>query len=314
MAAAELYAQPWRLSALYPDGGKPESCGDPERGEGLAGSHQVPSGAQGGGLSAVLLPAHAGSQGAEAAPDRGQVGGALQTAQQRHGDQSDAQLQCKVDEQARKIWSLSEQLSALRASHSEEVERLCSELREDKAQETCIRELQEQLQRVESEKSCSEGRLGQEMEELKQHLTELEAMKSNLKEEKDALNQQIMEQSQELEDQLRRRAAESQELLCQLEGERARYQNLVKERARLEQCCENLQDEVAFQKVSSAGWADALDIPDTPGSQVAFLVAVTSGRRVSEIKALASEPPYTVFYKDKIQLRPSCQRWNLPST
>ncbi|XP_044857017.1 unconventional myosin-Vb-like [Mauremys mutica] len=158
------------------------------------------------------------------------------------------QLQCKVDEQAREIWSLSEQLSALRASHSEEVERLCSELREDKAQETCIRELQEQLQRVESEKSCSEGRLGQEMEELKQRLTELEAMKSNLKEEKDALNQRIMEQSQELEDQLRRHAAESQELLCQLEGERARYQNLVKECARLEQCCENLQDEVAFHK------------------------------------------------------------------
>ncbi|XP_044876207.1 unconventional myosin-Vb-like [Mauremys mutica] len=77
-------------------------------------------------------------------------------------------------------------------------------------------------------------------------------MTSNLKEEKDALNQQIMEQSQELEDQLRRRAAESQELLCQLEGERARYQNLVKERARLEQCCENLQDEVAFQKQNIA--------------------------------------------------------------
>ncbi|XP_043392074.1 unconventional myosin-Vb isoform X2 [Chelonia mydas] len=162
------------------------------------------------------------------------------------------QLQCKVDEQARENRSLSEQLSALRASHSEQVERLHSELRglrEDKAQETRIRELQEQLQRMESEKSNSEGRLGQEMEELKQRLTELEAVKSNLKEEKDALNQRIMEQSQELEDQLRRRvAAESQELLCQLEGERARYQTLVKECARLEQCCENLQDEVAFHK------------------------------------------------------------------
>ncbi|XP_043358593.1 unconventional myosin-Vb-like isoform X5 [Dermochelys coriacea] len=165
------------------------------------------------------------------------------------------QLQCKVDEQARENRSLSEQLSALRASHSEQVERLHSELqglREDKAQETRIQELQEQLQRMESEKSNLEGRLGQEMEELKQRLTELEAMKSNLKEEKDALNQRIMEQSQELEDQLRRRvAAESQELLCQLEGERARYQTLVKECARLEQCCENLQDEVAFHKSPS---------------------------------------------------------------
>ncbi|KAG6934787.1 unconventional myosin-Vb, partial [Chelydra serpentina] len=162
------------------------------------------------------------------------------------------QLQCKVDEQARENRSLSAQLSALRASHSEELERLRSELRglrEDTAQETRIRELQEQLQHVESEKGSSEGRLGRELEELKQRLTELEAMKSNLKEEKDALNQRIMEQSQDLEDQLRRRvAAESQELRGQLEGERARYQDLVKECARLEQCCENLQDEVAFHK------------------------------------------------------------------
>ncbi|XP_032651201.1 uncharacterized protein LOC116833646 isoform X1 [Chelonoidis abingdonii] len=38
--------------------------------------------------------------------------------------------------------------------------------------------------------------------------------------------------------------------------------------------------------------------------KVTFLVAVTSARRVSEIKALTSEPLYTVFYKDKVQLRP----------
>ncbi|XP_073211168.1 uncharacterized protein [Lepidochelys kempii] len=38
--------------------------------------------------------------------------------------------------------------------------------------------------------------------------------------------------------------------------------------------------------------------------KVAFLVAVTSARRVSELRALTSEPPYTVFHKDKVQLRP----------
>ncbi|XP_050795127.1 uncharacterized protein LOC127044378 [Gopherus flavomarginatus] len=38
--------------------------------------------------------------------------------------------------------------------------------------------------------------------------------------------------------------------------------------------------------------------------KVAFLVAVTSARWVSEIKALTSEPLYMVFYKDKVQLRP----------
>lgn len=38
---------------------------------------------------------------------------------------------------------------------------------------------------------------------------------------------------------------------------------------------------------------------------VAFLVAITSARRVSELRALMSEPPYTVFYKDKVQLKPN---------
>ncbi|XP_067413549.1 unconventional myosin-Vb-like [Emydura macquarii macquarii] len=162
------------------------------------------------------------------------------------------QLQCKVDEQARENQSLSEQLSVLRASHGEEAEQLRSEvrrLREDKTQELRIQELQGQLRHMESEKSSLEGRLAQEMEELKQRLMELEAMKSNLKEEKEALNQRIVEQSQDLKDQLRQHvAAESKELLSQLEEERARYQNLVTEYARLEQCYENLQDEVAFHK------------------------------------------------------------------
>lgn len=38
--------------------------------------------------------------------------------------------------------------------------------------------------------------------------------------------------------------------------------------------------------------------------KVAFLVAITSARWVSEIKVLMSESLYMVFYKDKVQLRP----------
>lgn len=33
-------------------------------------------------------------------------------------------------------------------------------------------------------------------------------------------------------------------------------------------------------------------------------MAITSARRVSELKASNSEPPDMVFYKDKVQLRP----------
>lgn len=36
--------------------------------------------------------------------------------------------------------------------------------------------------------------------------------------------------------------------------------------------------------------------------KVVFMVAITLARRVSEIRALTSELPYTVFFKDKVQL------------
>lgn len=43
-----------------------------------------------------------------------------------------------------------------------------------------------------------------------------------------------------------------------------------------------------------------------------YLVAITAARRVSELKALTSKSPYTVFYKDKVQLQPShmLMTWN----
>nr|XP_032642405.1 uncharacterized protein LOC116828359 [Chelonoidis abingdonii] len=38
--------------------------------------------------------------------------------------------------------------------------------------------------------------------------------------------------------------------------------------------------------------------------KTSFLVAITSARRVSELRALVVDPPYTIFHKDKVQLRP----------
>jgi len=53
-------------------------------------------------------------------------------------------------------------------------------------------------------------------------------------------------------EQHQRAARESRGLLQELEEERARYQSLVQEYARLEQVYENLRDEVAFHRVR--GW------------------------------------------------------------
>ncbi|XP_075632393.1 unconventional myosin-Vb [Balearica regulorum gibbericeps] len=162
------------------------------------------------------------------------------------------QLQCRLDEQAQEKQRLVEQLLQLNAAHAEEVQRLQAEmqrLREDAAHDIQVQQLQERLAELErhSMKSC----LGQEVEELRQHLAEVEAMKVQLGEERDALIQRISEQSQDLEEQHQRAARESQGLLQELEEERARYQSLVQEYTRLEQGYENLRDEVAFHRQST---------------------------------------------------------------
>ncbi|XP_068775615.1 unconventional myosin-Vb [Struthio camelus] len=162
------------------------------------------------------------------------------------------QLQCRLDEQAQEKQCLSEQLLALNAAHAVEVQRLQAEmqrLQEDAACDARVQHLQERL--AELEQHSAESRLGQELEELKQRLAEVEAVKLHLGEERDALVRRMLEQSQDLEEQHKRAARESRGLLQELEEERARYQSLVKEYARLEQGYENLRDEMAFHKQST---------------------------------------------------------------
>ncbi|NXX21056.1 MYO5B protein, partial [Podargus strigoides] len=180
------------------------------------------------------------------------------------------QLQCQLDEQAQEKQRLVEQLSGLNAAHAEEVQRLRAEmqrLREDAAGDTRGQQLERH-----SVKSC----LLQEVEELRQvcstgctcpsafpqRLAEVEAVKLQLREEKDALIQRMSEQLQELEEQCQRTAQESQGLLQELKEEQARYQSLVQEYTRLEQGYENLRDEVALHRVR--GWQGHREAQDNP--------------------------------------------------
>ncbi|XP_032059649.1 unconventional myosin-Vb-like [Aythya fuligula] len=162
------------------------------------------------------------------------------------------QLQCRLDEQAQEKQRLAEQLSALNTAHAEEVQRLRAEmqgLREDAARDAQVQQLQERL--AELERHSAESRLAQEVDELRKRLAEVEAVKLHLGEERDALIQRTLEQSQDLEEQHQRAVRESRGLQQELEEERARYQSLVKEYARLEQGYENLRDEVAFHRQST---------------------------------------------------------------
>ncbi|KAM6331896.1 unconventional myosin-Vb-like [Alca torda] len=143
---------------------------------------------------------------------------------------------------------LVEQFLVVIAAYAEEVQRLRAEMqqpREDAARDAQVQQLQERL--AELERHSATSCLGQEAEELKQCLAEVEAMKLQLGE-KDALIQHVLEQSRDLEEQYQRVAHENRGLLQELEEERARYQSLVQEYARLEQAYENVRDEVAFQR------------------------------------------------------------------
>ncbi|OXB69833.1 UNVERIFIED_CONTAM: hypothetical protein H355_013936, partial [Colinus virginianus] len=162
------------------------------------------------------------------------------------------QLQRRLDEQAQEKQQLAEQLSALNAAHAEEVQRLREEmrwLREDAVHDAQVQRLQERL--AELERRSAESHLAQEVEELRQRLAEVEAVKLHLGEERDALIQRTLEQSQDLEEQHQRAARESRGLQQELEEERAHYQSLVQEYARLEQGYENLRDEIAFHRQST---------------------------------------------------------------
>ncbi|XP_068277030.1 unconventional myosin-Vb-like [Nyctibius grandis] len=199
------------------------------------------------------------------------------------------QLQCRLDEQAQEKQRLVEQLSGLSTAHAEEVQCLRAEvqrLREDAARDAQVQWLQERLAELEGHnvKTC----LGQEVEELRQHLAEVEAVKLQLGKERDALVQRMLEQSQDLEEQHQRAARESQGLLQELEEERARYQSLVQEYTRLEQGYENLRDEVAFHRQNTLRRSPSSE--SFLGSESSYLSSVSTdpSRDGSEQQAEAS--------------------------
>uniref|UniRef100_H9H1A8 Uncharacterized protein n=1 Tax=Meleagris gallopavo TaxID=9103 RepID=H9H1A8_MELGA len=175
------------------------------------------------------------------------------------------QLQRRLDEQAQEKQQLAEQLSALNAAHAEEVQRLREEmrwLREDAAHDAQVQRLQERL--AELERHSAESHLAQEVEELRQVRRGAGGDGSALFKDPHApilgapsLCSHVFPRVCLPTEQHQRAARESRGLQQELEEERARYQSLVQDYARLEQGYENLRDEVAFHRVRSCGGASA---------------------------------------------------------
>lgn len=143
--------------------------------------------------------------------------------------------------------------------HVAEVEKLQKELerqRQNQQDENQLSTLQEEIEalRAELAKSKEERKITEDLymnekQQLQQRISELEVENTWLKEEKEALNKRILVHSEGIKDEFAQSALkENQEIQKDLEEERSRYQNLVKEYTRLEQRYDNLREEVTLIK------------------------------------------------------------------
>uniref|UniRef100_A0A670ZR92 Myosin VB n=1 Tax=Pseudonaja textilis TaxID=8673 RepID=A0A670ZR92_PSETE len=167
------------------------------------------------------------------------------------------QLQRKIDEQNKEYKSLSEQLSTAASAHCTEIEKLKKELerhQQKKGDRNQLVSLQEEidslrlaLEKAHGERKIVEDTYAKEKQVLQKRISDLEEENVLLKEEKEALNNKILGQS---EDEFAKNAVEENLMKKELDEERVRYQNLVQEYSRLEQRFENLSDEMTLIKQS----------------------------------------------------------------
>uniref|UniRef100_A0A493TGP4 Myosin VB n=1 Tax=Anas platyrhynchos platyrhynchos TaxID=8840 RepID=A0A493TGP4_ANAPP len=158
------------------------------------------------------------------------------------------QLQRKIDEQNKEYKLLNEQLSTLTSAHSSEVEKLKKELEQyqqsqqgDGNQLVSLREEMEHL-RLELEKAHGERKVVEDSYVKEKDLLR-KVQNALLKQEKEELNSRILCQSEG-----KQKAEENIQMKKELEEERSRYQNLIKEYSRLEQRYDNLRDEMTIIK------------------------------------------------------------------
>ncbi|XP_072310240.1 unconventional myosin-Vb isoform X2 [Eucyclogobius newberryi] len=165
------------------------------------------------------------------------------------------QLQRKMDEQSKDYKQQNEQLVVVNASLGSDVAKLQKELeqiRSKKGDSSQVMSLQDELERLRAEledahaqRKRLEEEHGSEKLGLEQRVEELEKENATLKLEKEAMNWRILQQSKSTEEEENTR---DNLLQSELDAERQRYQNLVKEYSRLEQRYDNLKEETSLQK------------------------------------------------------------------
>lgn len=165
------------------------------------------------------------------------------------------QLQRKMDEQTKDYKQQNMQLTTVNASLGSEVSKLQKELEQVRSRSgdsNLVTSLQDELERLRAElqeahaqRKVLEEEHSTEKLGLEQRVEELEKENSMLKQEKEDMNQRILQHSKSTEEE---ETTRDNMLQSELDAERQRYQNLVKEYSRLEQRYDNLKEEMSLQK------------------------------------------------------------------
>uniref|UniRef100_A0A3Q1JSJ2 Myosin VB n=1 Tax=Anabas testudineus TaxID=64144 RepID=A0A3Q1JSJ2_ANATE len=161
------------------------------------------------------------------------------------------QLQRKMDDQNKEFRTQNEQLLTVNTSLSSEMNKLQKELEQLRSQQgdgdqlTSLQDelerLREELQEAHAERKRLEEEHSTEKLGLTQRVEELERENCMLKSEKEEMNRRIVQQSKGAD-------GETASLQNELDEERQRYQNLLKEFSRLEQRYDNLKEELSLAK------------------------------------------------------------------
>ncbi|CAL8322536.1 unnamed protein product [Lota lota] len=168
------------------------------------------------------------------------------------------QLQRKMDDQTKDLKSQNEQLLSTNTTLGSEVNKLQKELEQVRIRHgdgNQLTSLQEELERLRAElQESHDQNQRQEAEHnsekllLIQRVEELEKENFLLKSDKDEMNHKILQHSKSTEDQESSASQRETDLQKDLDQERLRYQNLLKEFSRMEQRFDNLQEEVTLTK------------------------------------------------------------------
>ncbi|XP_065142955.1 unconventional myosin-Vb isoform X1 [Paramisgurnus dabryanus] len=162
------------------------------------------------------------------------------------------QLQKKMDNKSKEYKTQNEQLAVANTALGSEVSKLQKELQTLRTQQTAGTSLQDELERLRAElqeahaqRKQIEDEFSNEKQDLEKRVEELQKENSLLKKEKEEMNQRIQNSTPGKGGDASKKESRVQ---AELDEERLRYQNLLKEYSRLEQRYENLQEEMSSVK------------------------------------------------------------------